>query len=125
MYRCLKGCKLCLCLLKVLSLNRDRQVSPLLNPLSALNNLLLNDVIVDSSVIIESFILRILLIANLYHRLIYLLIQFSHISYQLCLIFLGIQPGIIVKYYLVDIYSNSVDFINEFLQNLPYFRMIE
>ena len=41
------------------------------------------------------------------------------IIYQLCLIFLGIQPGIIVKYYLVDIYSNSVDFINEFLQNLP------
>lgn len=68
--------------------------------------------------------LRILLIANLYHRLIYLLIQFPHISYQLCLIFLGIQPGIIVKYYLVDIYSNSVDFINEFLQNFPYFRII-
>ena len=37
---------------------------------------------------------------------------------------LGIQSGIIVKYYLVDIYSNSVDFINEFLQNLPYFRII-
>ena len=55
-YRCLKGCKLCLCLLKVLSLNRDRQVSLLLNPLSALNNLLFNDVIVNSSVIIEAII---------------------------------------------------------------------
>ena len=48
-YRCLKGCELCLCLLEVLSLNRDCQVSLLLNPLSALNNLLLNNVIVDSS----------------------------------------------------------------------------
>ena len=55
-YRCLKGCKLCLCLLKVLSLYRDRQVSLLLNPLSALNNLLLNDVIVDSAVIIEAIL---------------------------------------------------------------------
>ena len=55
-YRCLKGCKLCLCLLEVLSLNRDCQVSLLLNPLSALNNLLLNDVIVDSAVIIEAII---------------------------------------------------------------------
>ena len=55
-YRCLKGCKLCLRLLKVLSLNRDRQVSLLLNPLSALNNLLLNDVIVDSAVIIEAIL---------------------------------------------------------------------
>ena len=55
-YRCLKSCKLCLCLLEVLSLNRDCQVSLLLNPLSALNNLLLNDVIVDSSVIIEAII---------------------------------------------------------------------
>ena len=55
-YRCLKGCKLCLCLLKVLSLYRDRQVSLLLNPLSALNNLLLNDVIVDTSIIIEAII---------------------------------------------------------------------
>ena len=55
-YRCLKGCKLCLRLLKVLSLNRDCQVSLLLNPLSALNNLLFNDVIVNSSVIIETII---------------------------------------------------------------------
>ena len=55
-YRCLKGCKLCLCLLEVLSLNRDCQVSLLLNPLSALNNLLLNDVIIDSSVIIEAIV---------------------------------------------------------------------
>ena len=55
-YRCLKGCKLCLCLLEVLSLNRDYQVSLLLNPLSALNNLLFNDVIVNSSVIIEAII---------------------------------------------------------------------
>ena len=55
-YRCLKGCKLCLCLLEVLSLNRDCQVSLLLNPLSALNNLLFNDVIVNSSVIIEAII---------------------------------------------------------------------
>ena len=55
-YRCLKGCKLCLCLLKVLSLNRDRQVSLLLNPLSALNNLLFNDVIVDTSIIIEAIV---------------------------------------------------------------------
>ena len=55
-YRCLKGCKLCLCLLKVLSLYRDRQVSLLLNPLSALNNLLLNDVIVDTSIIIEAIV---------------------------------------------------------------------
>ena len=55
-YRCLKGCKLCLRLLKVLSLYRDRQVSLLLNPLSALNNLLLNDVIVDSAVIIEAIV---------------------------------------------------------------------
>ena len=28
------------------------------------------------------------------------------------------------KFGKVDIYSNSVDFINEFLQNLPYFRII-
>jgi len=55
-YRCLKCCKLCLCLLEVLSLNRDCQVSLLLNPLSALNNLLFNDVIVNSSVIIEAII---------------------------------------------------------------------
>ena len=55
-YRCLKGCKLCLRLLKVLSLNRDCQVSLLLNPLSALNNLLLNDVIVDSSIIVEAIV---------------------------------------------------------------------
>ena len=55
-YRCLKGSKLCLCLLEILSLNRDRQVSLLLNPLSALNNLLFNDVIVNSSVIIEAII---------------------------------------------------------------------
>ena len=47
-YRCLKGCKLCLRLLEVLSLNRDCQVSLLLNPLSALNNLLLNNVIVSN-----------------------------------------------------------------------------
>ena len=39
----------------------------------------------------------------------YLLIQFSYKQIG----FLGIQSGIIVKYYLVDIYSNSVDFINE------------
>ena len=55
-YRCLKGCKLCLRLLEVLSLNRDCQVSLLLNPLSALNNLLLNDVIVDTSIIIEAIV---------------------------------------------------------------------
>ena len=55
-YCCLKCGKLCLCLLKVLSLNRDRQVSFLFNPLSALNNLLLNNVIVDSSVIIEAIV---------------------------------------------------------------------
>ena len=55
-YRCLKGGKLCLCLLEVLSLNRDRQVSFLFNPLSALNNLLLNNLIVDSAVIIEAII---------------------------------------------------------------------
>ena len=55
-YRCLKGSKLCLCLLEVLSLNRDCQVSLLLNPLSALNNLLLNDVIVDTSIIIEAIV---------------------------------------------------------------------
>ena len=55
-YRCLKCGKLCLCLLEVLSLNRDCQVSLLLNPLSALNNLLLNDVIVDTSIIIEAIV---------------------------------------------------------------------
>ena len=55
-YRCLKGSKLCLRLLEVLSLNRDCQVSLLLNPLSALNNLLLNDVIVDTSIIIEAIV---------------------------------------------------------------------
>lgn len=48
MYCCLKCDKLCLCPLKVLSLNRDRQVSLLFNPLSALNNLLLNNVIVSN-----------------------------------------------------------------------------
>ena len=55
-YRCLKCGKLCLCLLEVLSLNRDCQVSFLLNSLSALNNLLLNDVIVDSTIIIEAIV---------------------------------------------------------------------
>ena len=55
-YRCLKGSKLCLCLLEVLSLNRDCQVSLLFNPLSALNNLLLDNVIVDSTVIIEAIL---------------------------------------------------------------------
>jgi len=48
--------KLCLCLLKILSLDCDCQVSLLFNPLSALNNLLFNDVIVNSSVIIETII---------------------------------------------------------------------
>ena len=55
-YRCLKGCKLCLCLLKVLSLYRDRQVSLLLHSRRALKNLLLNDVIVDTSIIIEAIV---------------------------------------------------------------------
>ena len=44
---CFKGCKLCLCLLEILSFNRDSQVSFLLNPLSALMNLFFNDVIVN------------------------------------------------------------------------------
>src|SRR5574344_739182 len=44
---CFKGCKLCLCLLEILSFNCDSQVSFLLNTLSALMNLFFNDVIVN------------------------------------------------------------------------------
>ena len=54
-YRCLKGCKLCLCSSKFFLSIVMSGISPAQSP-SALNNLLLNDVIIDSSVIIEAII---------------------------------------------------------------------
>ena len=50
-------CKLCLCLFKVLSLNGKGKVSFLFNPLSAIQNLLLNDIIVCLTVFIKAITL--------------------------------------------------------------------
>ena len=57
MDRCLQSGKLCLCFLKVLSLDRQCQITLLLDPLSALSDLILNDLVVDPAEFVKFIIL--------------------------------------------------------------------
>ena len=54
MDRCFKRCKLCLRFFKVLSLDRKCQVSFLLDSLSAFKDLLLDNIVIDLTEVIES-----------------------------------------------------------------------